>query len=159
MARRVYGVRVPRPADIVVANSHPCDLDFWQAHKSLYPAERCVRPGGTIIVTAPCPEGVSSAHPIVLDLAGRDRDDILSALDRSEIEDLTGAALALAWSSVRQHAHVSLVSDGICAEEGRALGFRPHTTLQEALDRALHRHGHDSTVLVLPHAPDTLPVF
>ena len=69
LARQIYGVAVPALADIVVAGSSPCDSEFWQAHKTLYPAERCVRPGGTIIVVTPCPEGVA-ATPIPAGLAG-----------------------------------------------------------------------------------------
>ena len=62
-ARRIYGVRAPAGLDAVVAGSHPCDIEFWQAHKSLYPAMLMVRPGGTIIVVTPCPEGVAVTHP------------------------------------------------------------------------------------------------
>jgi lactate racemase len=45
LSRRVYGVSVPQEADIVIAGSHPCDIEFWQAHKTLYAAELCVRQG------------------------------------------------------------------------------------------------------------------
>ena len=66
-ARRIYGVRTPAGLDAVVAGSHPCDIEFWQAHKSLYPAMLMVRPGGTIIVVTPCPEGVAVTHPEILE--------------------------------------------------------------------------------------------
>lgn len=158
LSKRVYGVNVPQLADIVVAGSHPCDSEFWQAHKTLYAAELCVRPGGTIIVVAPCPEGVAATHPDLVHFAGRPFEEIDAAIRRGEIADLTAGALALAWANTRRRATVALVSGGISPEETRALGFVPYGTVQEALEAALKRHGLGATVSVLPFAPDTLPI-
>jgi len=158
LSRQVYGVTVPALADIVIAGSHPCDLEFWQAHKTLYAGELCVRDGGTIIVVTPCPEGVAVTHPDVLDLAGRPAEEIDAAIRRGQVRDLTGTALALAWASIRRRATVYLVSDGICPEDARALGFVPFGSVGEALGRALARHGEGALVSVLPYAPDTLPL-
>ncbi|MFP3897137.1 MAG: nickel-dependent lactate racemase [Anaerolineales bacterium] len=158
VSRRVYGVPVPEKTDIVIASSHPCDIEFWQAHKTLYPAQRCVREGGTIIVVTPCPEGLSVTHPEIAEYAGREMDEIDAAIHSGEIEDLTAGALALAWASVRRHADVAMVSDGIGGEVAQRVGFHPYATLQEALDAALDHHGRDATISVLPYAPDTLPL-
>ncbi|MFO7916775.1 MAG: nickel-dependent lactate racemase [Anaerolineae bacterium] len=157
-SRRVYGVHVPETTDIVIASSHPCDIEFWQAHKTLYPAQRCVREGGTIIVATPCPEGLSVTHPEIADCAGREMDAIDAAIPSGEIEDLTAGALALAWASVRRHADICLVSEGIDDEVAQKVGFHPYPSVQEALDAALARHGHAATISVLPYAPDTLPL-
>jgi nickel-dependent lactate racemase len=67
LARKIYGVPFHETPDIVLANSCPCDLDFWQSHKSQYPAQRMVKPGGTIIICTPAPEGVSPVHTELLD--------------------------------------------------------------------------------------------
>ncbi|MBE0556392.1 MAG: nickel-dependent lactate racemase, partial [Proteobacteria bacterium] len=53
-AVEVYAVPLPGEADIVLSSSHPCDLDFWQAHKTQYPSDLAVKPGGIIIVVTPC---------------------------------------------------------------------------------------------------------
>jgi len=157
LSRRVYGVRVPGPCDIVLAGSFPCDIEFWQAHKTLYPAERIVRPGGRIIVVTPCPEGVAVTHREILDYAALPSARILSMVESGEITDMVSGALALAWAKVREHAPVSLVSDGITAGEASALGFTPFPSVAEALAEAFHSLGSDSSVAVLPKAPDTLP--
>ena len=159
VARRVYGVPLPGPADIVVAGSHPCDIEFWQAHKALYPAEMALKPGGTIIVVTPCPEGGSVMHPDILAVTGLDADQIEGLIEAGEIEDMVSGALALAWARVRSNAAISLVSGGIQAEEARALGFTPYGTVQAALDAAFRRHGPDASVTVLTHAPDSLPIL
>ena len=157
--RRVYGVHFRGTADIVIAGSHPCDIEFWQAHKSLYPADLVVREGGTIIVVTPCPEGVSVAHQNLLDFAALRSEAIEALMDRGPVTDVAGGALALAWAKVRERASVCLVSGGISGEETRALGFAPFADLDTALAEAMHKHGSDSKVTVLTHAGDTLPII
>lgn len=158
-ARQVYGVPLPGLADIVVAGSHPCDIEFWQAHKTLYPAEMAVKPGGTIIVVTPCPEGVSVMHPDMLSVTGLEAEQIEGLIESGQIADVVSGALALAWAKVRRNAQVSLVSGGIGPEEARALGFTPYAAVTDALAAAFRRHGPDAKVTVLTHAPDSLPIF
>ena len=61
-AAGLYMVKVQK-ADIVIADSYPADIDFWQSLKVLYSAHFAVKKGGTLIFVSPCPEGVSSQHP------------------------------------------------------------------------------------------------
>jgi nickel-dependent lactate racemase len=159
LARQVYGIPLAGQADIVVAGSHPCDIEFWQAHKSLYPADLAVRDGGTIIVVTPAPEGVSVTHRSMLSITALDAGEIERLIEQSAIDDMVGGALALAWAKIRQRASISLVSDGISDDEARALGFTPFGSLDEALAAALRRHGPGATVAVLTHAPETLPIL
>lgn len=159
LSRRVYGVEIPALADIVVAGSHPCDSEFWQAHKTLYAAELCVKQGGTIIIVTPCPEGVAATHPGVLEFGGKAWDEIEAGIASGAIDDLTAAALTLAWANARERADVSLVSGGISDDEAHALSFAPFATIDEALADAFRRHGEQATVTVLPFAPDTLPIL
>ena len=159
LARQVYGVPLAKQADIVVAGSHPCDIEFWQAHKSLYPADLAVRDGGDIIVVTPAPEGVSVTHRAMLDFTALDAEQIERLIGQGAIGDVVSGALALAWAKIRRRASISLVSDGIPDEEARALGFTPFASLDEALAAALRRHGSGATVTVLTHAPETLPIL
>lgn len=159
VSRQVCGVTLPALADIVIAGSHPCDLEFWQAHKSLYPAAAVVRPGGTIIVVSPCPEGVSKMHQDMLRFTALDAEQIEAGILDGTIQDVASGALALAWAKVRQHAAVSLVSGGINPTEARALGFTPFASVEAALEGAFLRHGSGASVTVLTHAPETLPLF
>ncbi len=158
LSQAVYGVRVSGLAQVVVAGSHPCDSEFWQAHKTLYAAELCVEPGGTILIVTPCPEGVSATHGDLLHFAGGTFEEIDAAIRAGQVHDLTAGALALAWANTRRRAQVWLVSGGIGAEQARAIGFTPYADAQAALDAALARHGAAARVTVLPYAPDTLPM-
>ena len=157
-ARRIYGVPAAGELDIVIAGSHPCDIEFWQAHKSLYPAVMMTRRNGTIILVTPCPEGVAVTHQDLLGYAARPVGDIVARAARGEIADQVAAALAVAWARVREHARVVLVSDGISAQDARALGFEKADDVESALRSAAKRYGASPSVGVLTHAPETLPL-
>ena len=158
LAREVYGVPYRGEAEIVIAGSHPCDIEFWQAHKSLYPADMVVKEGGTIVLVTPCPEGVSRTHQKMLDYTALDALEIERLILAGEIADVASGALALAWAKVRQRATIALVSAGISKPEAAALGFSPYDSLEDALRAAFQKHGAEAGVSVLTHAPDTLPL-
>jgi len=159
LSRQVYAVTIPEPADIVIAGSHPCDIEFWQAHKALYPSDRAVKAGGTIIVVTPCDEGVAVTHPDVLELARCSAGDLRRRVAARELHDGVAAALAIAWAQVKEREEVFLVSRGIDEDSARTLGFTRFDDVQAACDAALARHGREARVAVLTHAPDMLPLI
>lgn len=159
LACTVYSVKLPQEADIVLAGSHPCDLEFWQAHKTLYPADRAVREGGIIIVATPCYEGVAKTHAEMVEFAGNSPDEVRKLMARGKIKDEVAAALAIAWGQVRQRATVYFISGGVTPTEVQKLSFVPFDSIQEALDHAFATLGPAAKVAVLTHAPDMLPVI
>ena len=156
-SREVYEIPVPEAADIVLSSSHPCDLDFWQAHKALYPSDLAVKAGGIVIVMTPCHEGVSRMHGDILELTSHGSRQIRAMVSAKQLHDEVGAALAIAWAQVKQREEIWIVSDGICADEASKLGFRHFTAVQNALDAALAQKGAGARVTVLTQAPDMLP--
>ncbi|MHB8772701.1 MAG: nickel-dependent lactate racemase family protein [Syntrophales bacterium] len=158
-AVEVYAVRLPEEADIVLAGSHPCDIDFWQAHKTQYPADLAVKAGGIIIIVTPCDEGVAPTHCAITEITCRSAGAIRDMVAAGRLSDEVAAALAIAWAQVRQREEVFLVSQGIGPAEARKLGFTRFATAQAALDEALRRRGPSATVAVLTHAPEMLPVI
>lgn len=59
---RIYTAHVSAEADLVIASAggHPKDGTLYQAQKALRNAVSAVRPGGTVILAAACPEGSGS---------------------------------------------------------------------------------------------------
>jgi nickel-dependent lactate racemase len=158
LAQRIYGVEFCETPDVVVANSHPCNLDFWQAHKAQYPAQRMVRSGGTIVICTPAPEGVSPVHTDLLDYTDWPSTEIRAAYRAGRITNGVAAALAVAWAMVREKAEVITFAPGIPPEHKARLGHTHAPSLQWAIDEALRRQGPRARVAVLTHAPDLLPV-
>lgn len=159
LSKEVYAVEIPEEADIVISSSHPCDLEFWQAHKTLYPSDLAVKAGGTIILATPCYEGVAVTHSDIVDITGYSAEELRQMVAKKQVEDEVAAALAIAWAQVKERETVYIVSDGIAPEDARKLGFRPFATVQDALNAAFENHGKAAKVTVLTHAPDMLPII
>jgi len=157
-ARAIYGVEYKETPDIVVANSCPCDLDFWQSHKSQYPAQRMIKPGGTIVICTPAPEGVSPVHTDLLQYTAWPSAEIKAAYRSGRLTNGVAAALAIAWALVREKASVIHYSPGIPLEHKAQLGHTHAPSVQWAMDEALRRQGKSARVSVLTHAPDLLPL-
>jgi nickel-dependent lactate racemase len=159
LSKEVYAVEIPEEADIVISSSHPCDLEFWQAHKTLYPSDLAVKAGGTIIIVTPCYEGVAVTHSDIMEITHYSAADVRKKVEAKELHDEVAAALAIAWAQVKERESVFLVSEGISPENSRKLGFTHFSTVQAAFDAAFAKHGHSARVTVLTHAPDMLPII
>ncbi len=159
LAREIYGVHLPQEADVVVIDSYPADVDFWQAGKAVYASELAVRPGGAVILVTPCPEGVSARHPAVVHYGVRSVAELQRMVAEGEIVDIIAAAImALTAWVVRERAVGIMVSPGIPPDEQRRIGFAPAPNAQEALAMAFERLGRDARVAVLHHGGEILPL-
>jgi lactate racemase len=58
VSKRLNGVSVAKPADVVITGSHPMDSDFRQGVKALANTVRAVKPGGVMITLARAQEGI-----------------------------------------------------------------------------------------------------
>ncbi|MEN8188202.1 MAG: nickel-dependent lactate racemase, partial [Thermodesulfobacteriota bacterium] len=158
LAKKIYGVIYTEEPDIVLVNSHPCNLDFWQSHKSLYPAQRMVKKGGSIIVCTPAPEGVSPVHTDLLAFTSWSSSEIKAAYRSGELKNGVACALAVAWAMVREHAEIITVSDGLSHEDKIKLGHKHAPDIAAALNLGFELQGTGARVSVLTHAPDMLPI-
>ncbi len=155
-ARRVYEVKAPGNLDLVIASSYPADIEFWQAHKSIFPADMILRDGGTLILVTPCPEGVAQTHPEVVELTGLTPQEIDERVKTGKTKDPVGAANSMVWSKIRSRIKIVIVSDGIKEEEARSMGFQWSSSLQEAVNQELKRFN-KPRIAILKNAPELLP--
>ncbi len=158
LAREIYGIPYHETPDIVIANSCPCDLDFWQSHKAQYPAQRMVKAGGVIFVCTPAPEGISPVHTDLLDFTAWPAEEIKAAYRQGVLKDGVATALAVAWALVREKATVITYSPGIPAAHKKKLGHIHAPSIRQALERAFGLMGPQARVTVLTHAADMLPI-
>jgi nickel-dependent lactate racemase len=143
MARQVYAVPARGQADIVLTSGYPAELNFWQAGKALYAADLLVRDGGVIVLAAPCPDGMGE-HDEFTRLLSQPYEAIEEKIRLGEVQDLVGAAAALAVSLVRRRARIFLVK---------------FDSLQAAVDAALETTGSGAVMAVLREGAEALPVF
>jgi nickel-dependent lactate racemase len=162
LARPIWEVPVPHLADIVLVSSYPADIDFWQANKALYSAEKIVKRGGDIILLTPCPEGLSGQkeHVATLEaLAGIPSRRLWHETRRLGLQDYAALTVSNIVACCNELAWVTVVSAGLSENEVGILGFDRASSIEEALDRALWRQGKDASVVILTHGGETVPVL
>ena len=144
-----------RLADVVVvgAGGHPKDLNLYQAQKALDNARLAVRPGGTIVLVAECPEGLGSAtfESWMQDPGGPD-----AILARIRRQFVLGGHKAAAIALAMKRAAIYLVS-ALPEAEARRFGFVPFSGVEAALTAALATAGPRPFVAVMPDGASVLP--
>ncbi len=159
LALKVHSVSFPREADIVVADSFPFDIEFWQANKALDQAALVVRKGGALILVSPCTEGFSATHRELIDFGYPPVKEIRRMVAEGKIASKVVAVHMTQVSRVaREKATVILVTTGIPAADVRKVGLDYASTPQEALARAFEVTGPRSRIAVLRGAAEMLPV-
>ena len=164
VAREMYTVPIPGPADVAVAGvGYPKDSNLYQATRAasyLYFAPKpVVREGGVIIVPARAEEGAGAG------LGERRFYEMLrdAPSPSALVEDVrtngykAGGQRGFVMAKVLEHCDVVIVG----AEEPRLvrdLKMVPAATMAEALDYARSRVGPSALAYVVPHALLTLPV-
>lgn len=156
-ARCLHEVKVPCPADIVIADGYPFDNEFWQVNKALDTAGRAVRKGGVVIVVSPCYEGFSATHPEIPRLGYRAVADVIGMVESGVIKDkVVGVHMVQVGKVAKEKASVILVTTGISAEDVRKAGLLHAPTPSAALDTAFAMLGSDARVVVLRNAAEML---
>lgn len=160
LAMDLHAVRIPGPADIVIADSYPFDIEFWQANKALDQAGAVVRQGGVLILVSPCREGLSATHRELYELGYPEIPTIKEWVRCGRIQSkVVGVHMAQVSAVARERATVILVTRGISGDDVRRTGLEYADTPQAALDEAFRRLGTDAQVAVLRGAAEMLPVL
>ena len=110
-------------------------------------------PRGTIILVAECPEGFVNTTFESWTMTASDLDEIGRKLRGKFI---LGAHKTFALSKIARRAEIVIVSDKM--KESNPVLFKICKNPQQALDDALRSHGADASILVMPHAMNTLPM-
>jgi nickel-dependent lactate racemase len=158
LSRDIFGVAIPEDVDVVISDTHPGDADVWQCQKGISIAASCVRPGGTVIVLSPCPEGVAAQYPDVVRIGPRPAAVLELLARRADMHPMAGLALVRLHEATADRV-VMLVSPGLDRDTIIRLGMVPYATAQTALGDALARHGPRPRVLVLRCASELLPIM
>lgn len=128
-AHTFFSVNIPERADLVIAAS-PTTKNFVQTHKALFNAYQAVKPGGRIVLLAPCPEGLGGEQFLKWIRLATPSAIIAGLREQSEINGQT------ALSTV-QKAPITILVTGLSEPDVALLGARKAGTLQGALDLAL----------------------
>ncbi len=159
-ALEVHAVRFPSLADIVVADSYPFDIEFWQANKALDQAGLVVRKGGALLLVSPCTEGFSATFRELIDFGYPPIHEIKRMVaDGKIVNKVVAVHMAQVSHIARERATVILVTQGISPQDVRKVGLEYAATPQEGLARAFEVAGKDARVALVKGAAEMLPMI
>jgi nickel-dependent lactate racemase len=152
--RDLYAVPLDAAADLAIVScgGHPKDINFIQAHKALDYGVRALRPGGTLVLLAACPDGFG--NPTFFDwFRHQDLGSFEAALRQGyEINGQTAYATLAKARAFR----VILVSELGEVETG-AMGMEKGVDLEAAL--ALAREGRPQRCVIIPDGGTVVPMI
>ncbi|MEM0240863.1 MAG: nickel-dependent lactate racemase [Candidatus Nezhaarchaeales archaeon] len=158
VAEEIYRREIPRLADVVIVNSYPAILDYWQAIKGLVHAQLGVKEGGTIILYTDCPEGISATHGKVFEKYSKaSLTEVERKLRGAEEEDLIGLSTLFVHKKCLAKAKCICVSEGLSVRDKDVLGFTHADSIAEAVDYALSEHGEDAEIGIIHHGGGVFP--
>ena len=157
-AREIFGVNVPSDIDIIIADSHPADIEMWQAVKGLCALEVTAPDHAVLIYVSPCPEGMSVMHPEMSRYGFQTYEQAKALLDGGNV-DMVVAHQMVQVGRLLKRTKCFLISLGITErEEIERVGFAYARTVEEALDRAFQIKGSSAKVAVLRHGGEVIPL-
>jgi len=153
LASALYEVPVKELADIVVVSpgGAPRDSTFIQSHKAIHHAYNAVKPGGSVIVTAACYDGIGSStflkwFSIPHNLLGG------KLLTDYSLNGHTALALRTKLNRIG----ISLLSYIDNATVSK-MGVIPVSSLQATIDTILQQTVGSPKIYILPHGSLTVP--
>jgi len=156
VCKRIFGVKIPEKADIVVTSSYPMDMSFYQASKALVALGRIIKDNSSIIMVSPCYEGMGGTD--FLDyLKEKTPEDIIKSIKIHKERNIVKGVISYLIAKCKEKAKIYLVSEGLRDEEVEGMGMFPVKSTQSILDDILAKYGQDAKILVLPSASITLP--
>ena len=163
-AKTIYEVPVPRQYDVAVGGvGFPKDANLYQASRAasylFFAPTPVVKPGGVIIVPAPCGEGAGEGIGEQRFLkAMQDAPDVHTILDDARRDGYPpGQQRAFVMAKVLENNDVIIVG----AEDPdliRSAKFQAAPTMEAAFSLAGAALGPDLDAVIVPHAVLTLPI-
>ncbi|MBE0577669.1 MAG: nickel-dependent lactate racemase [Desulfuromonadales bacterium] len=156
LAQQLYTAHLDQPADLAIVScgGHPKDINFIQAHKALDYGVQAVRPGGTVILLAACPDGFGNDS--FFDWFNYEDLDVFEKALRSHYE-INGQT---AWSTLSKARtwRVILISEFDQKQTGK-MGMEKADSLDEALQMAYKQLPENPQIVVIPDGGTILPVI
>ena len=139
------------PADIIIVSpgGWPKDIDIFQSHKAIEHAKNALKNGGSIILVAECKEGYGNR--VYEDWLKYNKDEAIERFKNGFVMGGHKAALIAALSKRADLYLVSTLPDDMV----RKAYFIP-STINDALDAAIRKHGKNAKIIVMPYGGSTL---
>jgi len=156
LARQVCQVAATSLYDLLIVSpgGHPKDINVYQAQKGLAHAALIIRPGGTMILAAACPEGAGSQHYQDWMVGKRSYTEVLAQFSAEGFRIGSHKAYLIARDASKINLKFYSEMDERLL---RDLLLNPVNDFQSTIDKALENLEPGSRVGIMPHAASTIP--
>ncbi|MFH0871511.1 MAG: nickel-dependent lactate racemase [bacterium] len=150
----LYGVPVPKMADVTITSSYPLEADLIQSGKAVSLADCVTMPGGTIIVLSGCYDG---AGPMLYETLSQspEPDTIVQWIIEGKASP-TGGPMAAKFRHILKTKRILLVTDGLPEAKIRDMEMDYAPSIGEALHKASKVYP-KAEAIVLPVGGSTFP--
>ena len=168
LSQSIYGVSIPRLADVVIADSHPMDQDLRQGSKALANTIRAVRPGGVQIILMRAEEGLGvfglADRKLPLGRSGLKRlaPLLVRVIPRLKIKGMPDDERFFLYFAVQAMRHCTLLvyAPTVPIEKRHGLPFVEFVdSPAEAIAKAQRALNGSAETLIFPHGGNTYPIL
>lgn len=159
-AKEVCGAELTEKPNVILVSSYPLKADWWQCGKALYGGGAVIEKSGTMLLLAPCTEGMGPHKDVNKYAAMKNGEEELKAkIEAGETgEDLLTMAVGVSIGKISKYSKVGIISDGVAREEMESGGYLWYSEkdLQKAFDEAIAAYTNPK-VLVITTGGETVP--
>ena len=158
MVKKVYGVKIEKRADIVIATAggYPKDINLYQSQKTIDNASYAMKPGGVAIILAQCP--LIQDPPEFFDWF--QYEDLYTMEQAARANFLISGWLAIKQLEYKEMGTIILITEPENFEHARKAHVTPVATMAEALDMAYRKCGSEQPgITVMPKGANTFPLI
>ncbi len=168
VSARLNGVKVARPVDVVITDSHPMDQDLRQGVKALANASRAVKPGGVLITLVRAEEGMgvfglaNRKLPLSRGALQRVAPVLVKFVPRMKLRGMGEEDRFFLYSALQamMRARLILYAPTIPLEKQANLPFGQFLpSVEETIQAAQARFPGKADVLIFPYGGITYPDF
>jgi nickel-dependent lactate racemase len=153
---RMYSLELAGIADVAITSSSPLDNCLFQGLKGAFAASHFVKTGGTIILAAPCDQGLGPyTDENGINILQLDRPAILEGMKARRVNP-SAAITPYLLRELLEEKKLIVVSDVLTKEELKSIGGIEHAaTVYEAIENVISEHRR-ANVVCLPKGASML---
>ncbi|MHA1281554.1 MAG: nickel-dependent lactate racemase [Promethearchaeota archaeon] len=153
--------KIEKPYDIVLCGNggYPLDLNLYQAVKSMALGEMAVKEGGVIISINECSDGIGIGQDKFKELifSGMPPRIIHEKILNNEIIVPDQWEIQILCRILMKN-EIYIISS-LKEDEIGNIGLKYAETPEEAINKAIKKHGKDCRILILPNGPNIIPLL
>ena len=150
----IYGVTVPKMADVTITSAYPLETNLIQSGKSILLADGVTKPGGTVVLISSCPDG---AGPMMYETLSEkpEPEQVIDWIAEGKASP-TGGPMASRLRNLLKTKTLMVVTDGLTVQQLQDMEMEHAASVEEAIRRISGKYKRPD-VIVLPVGGSTFP--